>query len=109
MWLSQFSFVWHLHFQVVFSLCPLTITEWWAVLKISVPVILLDETLKFAARNFVDGNHPAKAVSHHHQLHSSSTSKELLILIFSWISYFVLLIATSKELISNAYLQSSLA
>ena len=41
--------------KVVFSLCPLTVLEWWAVLKISFPVILLDEVLKYVARNFVDG------------------------------------------------------
>ncbi|XP_027194090.2 ATPase sarcoplasmic/endoplasmic reticulum Ca2+ transporting SERCA [Dermatophagoides pteronyssinus] len=40
--------------SVVFSLCPLTVLEWWAVLKISFPVILLDEVLKYVARNFVD-------------------------------------------------------
>ncbi|KAI2804379.1 Sarcoplasmic/endoplasmic reticulum calcium ATPase 2 [Blomia tropicalis] len=84
--------------SVVFSLCPLTVLEWWAVMKISLPVILLDEALKFVARNFIDGNHPAKAGTH--QLHSSSTSKDLLLLIFSWISYFILLISTSEELIS---------
>ncbi|KAJ6216640.1 hypothetical protein RDWZM_007797, partial [Blomia tropicalis] len=40
--------------SVVFSLCPLTVLEWWAVMKISLPVILLDEALKFVARNFID-------------------------------------------------------
>lgn len=33
-------------------------TEWIAVLKISIPVIILDETLKFVARKFTDGNTP---------------------------------------------------
>jgi Ca2+ transporting ATPase len=28
--------------------------EWFAVLKISFPVILLDETLKFVARRYID-------------------------------------------------------
>lgn len=94
--------------QVVFSLCPLTILEWWAVLKISVPVILLDEVLKFVARTFIDGNHPAKAESSHPSSSSSSTSfssstcKDLLLLIFVWIAYFVVLIATSKELIGDS-------
>ncbi|KAI7688567.1 Calcium-transporting ATPase sarcoplasmic/endoplasmic reticulum type [Sarcoptes scabiei] len=40
--------------SVVFSLCPLTLFEWWAVMKISMPVILLDEALKYIARNFID-------------------------------------------------------
>lgn len=38
----------------VFSVCPLTIDEWWVVLKLSLPVLLLDETLKFIARKFID-------------------------------------------------------
>lgn len=29
--------------------------EWLAVVKISVPVILIDETLKFVARKYVEG------------------------------------------------------
>lgn len=98
--------------QVVFSLCPLSLNEWWAVLKISVPVILLDEVLKYIARTFIDGKQTAaKAVSSSsHHLHSSSAIKELLLLIFAWITYFILLIATSKELIGNpSYLPSWLS
>lgn len=30
--------------------------EWVAVLKISLPVVLLDETLKFVSRNYIEGN-----------------------------------------------------
>jgi Ca2+ transporting ATPase len=30
--------------------------EWIAVLKISFPVVLLDETLKFISRNYIEGN-----------------------------------------------------
>lgn len=40
--------------STVFSVCPLTQEEWMAVLKISLPVILLDETMKFTARKFID-------------------------------------------------------
>jgi len=36
--------------QVVFQITPLNVAEWLVVLKISFPVILLDETLKFGAR-----------------------------------------------------------
>lgn len=40
--------------STVFSVCPLSIYEWIAVLKMSLPVLLLDEVLKFIARKFVD-------------------------------------------------------
>lgn len=43
-------------FNTVFHICPLSLDEWLAVLKISLPVVLLDETLKFISRNYVDGN-----------------------------------------------------
>jgi len=38
----------------VFSVCPLDLEEWWTVLKMSIPVLLLDETLKLVARKFID-------------------------------------------------------
>jgi Ca2+ transporting ATPase len=38
----------------IFQLTPLNVVEWLAVLKISIPVVLVDETLKFIARKFVD-------------------------------------------------------
>ncbi|CAF1213869.1 unnamed protein product [Rotaria sordida] len=41
-------------FNTVFQICPLTLEEWMAVLKISFPVVLLDELLKFIARRFID-------------------------------------------------------
>lgn len=40
--------------QVIFQITPLDTTQWMMVLKISLPVILLDELLKYAARNFPD-------------------------------------------------------
>jgi Ca2+ transporting ATPase len=45
-------------FQAVFQITPLNLVEWMAVMKISIPVVLLDETLKFVARKFTDGKHP---------------------------------------------------
>lgn len=36
----------------------MNVEEWIAVLKISIPVIILDETLKFIARKFTDGKVP---------------------------------------------------
>ncbi|KAK7483697.1 hypothetical protein BaRGS_00025018 [Batillaria attramentaria] len=44
--------------SVIFQITPLGIEEWVAVLKISIPVIILDETLKFVARKFADGKNP---------------------------------------------------
>ncbi|ELU08428.1 hypothetical protein CAPTEDRAFT_165811 [Capitella teleta] len=44
--------------SAVFQITPLGMEEWMAVLKISFPVILLDETLKFVARKFTDGKNP---------------------------------------------------
>ncbi|XP_077995727.1 calcium-transporting ATPase sarcoplasmic/endoplasmic reticulum type-like isoform X2 [Glandiceps talaboti] len=40
--------------SMVFQITPLNFTEWMAVLKISIPVILLDETLKFVARRIAE-------------------------------------------------------
>jgi Ca2+ transporting ATPase len=46
-----------LHVQplpMIFQICPLNLEEWSMVLKMSVPVIFIDEVLKWAARNFVE-------------------------------------------------------
>ncbi|XP_057261559.1 sarcoplasmic/endoplasmic reticulum calcium ATPase 1 [Pezoporus wallicus] len=43
---------------MIFKLTPLTLTHWLMVLKISLPVILLDEALKFVARNYLEGEGP---------------------------------------------------
>ncbi|XP_025416384.1 calcium-transporting ATPase sarcoplasmic/endoplasmic reticulum type isoform X3 [Sipha flava] len=40
--------------STVFQVTPLTFDEWITVMKFSVPVVLLDETLKFVARRFAD-------------------------------------------------------
>jgi len=39
----------------VFQVTPLSIAQWMTVLKFSIPVILLDELLKWVARNYSDG------------------------------------------------------
>ncbi|XP_016145999.1 sarcoplasmic/endoplasmic reticulum calcium ATPase 2-like [Sinocyclocheilus grahami] len=39
---------------VIFQITALNVTQWLIVLKISLPVILLDELLKFIARNYLD-------------------------------------------------------
>lgn len=38
----------------VFQVTPLTIAQWTTVMKFSLPVILLDEGLKWVARNYSD-------------------------------------------------------
>ncbi|MCL4131769.1 UNVERIFIED_CONTAM: hypothetical protein GTU68_057324 [Idotea baltica] len=44
--------------STVFQVMPLSVVQWVAVLKISLPVLLLDEALKFVARRYTDGeNH----------------------------------------------------
>lgn len=49
---------------MIFQITPLNLTQWLMVLKISLPVILLDELLKFAARNYVEpGKELEKAAS----------------------------------------------
>merc|ERR1711944_362791 len=40
---------------VVFQITPLSFAQWLVVMKFSLPVILLDELLKFVARNYADG------------------------------------------------------
>lgn len=44
--------------QTVFQVTPLTTDEWVTVMKFSIPVVLLDEVLKFAARKISDGTNP---------------------------------------------------
>uniref|UniRef100_A0A1A8NS50 Calcium-transporting ATPase n=1 Tax=Nothobranchius rachovii TaxID=451742 RepID=A0A1A8NS50_9TELE len=39
---------------VIFQIRPLSWTQWVVVLKMSLPVILMDETLKFLARNYIE-------------------------------------------------------
>uniref|UniRef100_A0A3Q3JV38 Calcium-transporting ATPase n=1 Tax=Monopterus albus TaxID=43700 RepID=A0A3Q3JV38_MONAL len=39
---------------IIFQITPLNLTQWLMVLKFSLPVILLDEMLKFAARNYLE-------------------------------------------------------
>jgi len=41
--------------NIVFNITPLSLEQWIVVLKFSLPVLLLDELLKFVARNYADG------------------------------------------------------
>lgn len=41
--------------QLIFQVTPLSGHQWVVVLQISLPVILLDEALKYLSRNHIDG------------------------------------------------------
>lgn len=65
MWLiGSIALSMSLHFMIlhveplpmIFNICPLSIAEWKIVMKLSLPVILLDEVCKFVAREFVEKN-----------------------------------------------------
>jgi Ca2+ transporting ATPase len=48
--------------STVFQVTPLNVDEWLTVMKFSIPVVLLDETLKFVARKITDGESPIYTV-----------------------------------------------
>ncbi|XP_011206121.1 PREDICTED: calcium-transporting ATPase sarcoplasmic/endoplasmic reticulum type isoform X1 [Bactrocera latifrons] len=67
MWLiGSMALSFTLHFVIlyvevlstVFQVTPLSGEEWLTVMKFSIPVVLLDETLKFVARKITDGESP---------------------------------------------------
>ena len=39
---------------MVFNICPLTWAEWVVVMKISLPVLVADEVMKYIAREYVE-------------------------------------------------------
>jgi Ca2+ transporting ATPase len=47
-------------FNTIFHICPLGWEEWAAVMKISLPVVIIDESLKFLSRNYIDGKYKAE-------------------------------------------------
>lgn len=49
------SFIFGSALQQVFQVTPLGMDEWMTVMKFSIPVVLLDEVLKFIARKITDG------------------------------------------------------
>ena len=64
-------------YQVVFNISALSFDQWMVVLKFSLPVLLVDEALKFVARNYTDGKDGA--------------AKNLLV---NWREGFALIVAT---------------
>ncbi|KAK1157445.1 sarcoplasmic/endoplasmic reticulum calcium ATPase 1-like isoform X1 [Acipenser oxyrinchus oxyrinchus] len=47
---------------LIFQVTPLSVSQWMVVLKISIPVILLDEGLKYLSRNFLEGDEDRKYI-----------------------------------------------
>ncbi|XP_049597857.1 sarcoplasmic/endoplasmic reticulum calcium ATPase 1 isoform X3 [Syngnathus scovelli] len=45
---------------LIFQVTPLRWSQWMVVLKISIPVILLDEALKFVSRHYLEGDEETK-------------------------------------------------
>merc|ERR1711872_678427 len=52
-------------FNVIFQICPLDAAEWIAVLKFSLPVILIDEALKLFARTTAEVGEDAAPQAKH--------------------------------------------
>jgi Ca2+ transporting ATPase len=47
--------------NIVFNITPMSFAQWMTVMKFSLPVLLLDEALKFVARNYADALEPKEA------------------------------------------------
>lgn len=101
MWLvSAIALSMSLHFVVlyvdilstIFQITPLNFTEWMAVLKISFPVIVLDEILKFIARNYVDGERDGDTVKVK-PIFSLKAVTTIFGLFLVWLGYFYWLLA----------------
>ena len=39
---------------MIFNICPLSASEWMVVMKISLPVLIADEIMKYIAREYVE-------------------------------------------------------
>jgi len=39
---------------MIFNICPLSAAEWMVVMKISLPVLVADEILKYIAREYIE-------------------------------------------------------
>uniref|UniRef100_A0A6I8PYJ2 Calcium-transporting ATPase n=1 Tax=Xenopus tropicalis TaxID=8364 RepID=A0A6I8PYJ2_XENTR len=73
---------------MIFKLTPLNFTQWFVVLKISIPVILLDELLKFVARNYLEGKHPGSPTLPNDQstdLRMRCEGHQTGLIIFMWV------------------------
>lgn len=90
--------------STIFQITPLNFVEWIAVMKISIPVVLLDEVLKFVARKVVDGEASAKAprgdVKYRRESHLAFMLRSMLLL-FVLCAYFYLLAYPYMPVISR--------
>ena len=48
---------------MIFNICPLTWSEWVVVMKISLPVLVADEAMKYIAREYVEKEVDDKAAA----------------------------------------------
>jgi len=94
--------------STIFQITPLTVNEWIAVLQISLPVILLDEVLKFVARNYVEGT-PLDAIEDAVELEKrkGSQSSKLLylgLMVAAIIAYFYFILSPYSVHIQHGFL-----
>jgi len=69
--------------NIVFNITPLSFAQWMTVMKFSLPVLLLDEALKFVARNYADGKEFMKIIPQNHP----GWWKEALALLIGFVGY----------------------
>lgn len=90
------------------QITPLCIAEWVAVLKISIPVLLLDEILKYIARNYIDGgchSEGDKLVDERpYKLHPFKCALGLLAHCTLWVLYFAWILGPYEQEIRHALL-----
>merc|ERR1739838_924492 len=77
-------------FNVVFQICPLNAAEWLAVIKFSLPVILIDEALKLFARTTAEASEEAAPTAKH-------TLFDVSLLTLVWGGFLAYIYATTYE------------
>ncbi|TKR78172.1 hypothetical protein L596_019024 [Steinernema carpocapsae] len=85
----------------IFQITPLCWAEWVAVLKISLPVLLLDELLKFIARNYIDGTYDDETNTRKSR-GGWRPALSLVAFCFVWFAYFYVILAPYAPQIMHA-------
>ncbi|XP_042369609.1 sarcoplasmic/endoplasmic reticulum calcium ATPase 2-like, partial [Plectropomus leopardus] len=62
---------------VIFQIRPLSWPQWVVVLKMSLPVILMDEALKFLARNYIEPGSQIQSLEEEEELRRTGASTGL--------------------------------